>query len=168
VGISFNTQIGDNTDNNIYWGAAYHHFNKATKVSFYGNPNYEMIPKWVASGGLRINISEYGFFTLLGDYSKQGAFTEIMGGALYSWKLGDMETPKYILHGGAFLRWQDALVPVVKLAFKQIAVSVSYDANISPLKSASHGRGGVELALSYQAFLNNTNPNAQAVRCPVF
>jgi len=45
VGMSFNTQVGDNIDNNIYLGIGYHHFNKATKVSFYGNPNYEMIPK---------------------------------------------------------------------------------------------------------------------------
>jgi type IX secretion system PorP/SprF family membrane protein len=168
VGMSFNTQIGDNRDNNIYLGAAYHHFNKATKVSFYGRPNYEMVPKWVASGGLRMNISDYAFFTLLGDYSQQGSFTEIMGGALYSWRLDDIEDPKYILHGGAFLRWKDALIPVVKLEFKPMAVSVSYDANISQLKAASRGRGGFELALSYQAFINKTNSSAEAVRCPVF
>jgi type IX secretion system PorP/SprF family membrane protein len=168
VGMSFNTQIGDNTDNNIYLGAAYHHFNKATKVSFYGNPNYEMIPKWVASGGLRMNISDYAFFTLLGDYSKQGTFTEILGGALYSWKLDDIEDPKYVLHAGAFLRWKDALIPVVKLEFKPMAVSVSYDANLSQLKAASRGRGGLEVALSYQAWLNRSSSSADAVRCPVF
>jgi type IX secretion system PorP/SprF family membrane protein len=168
VGMSFNTQIGDNPDNNIYLGAAYHHFNKATKVSFYGTPNYEMIPKWVASGGLRMTISDYAFFTLMGDYSKQGNFTEILGGALYSFRLDDIEDPKYILHGGAFLRWKDALIPVVKLEFKPMAVSISYDANISQLKSASRGRGGFEVALSYQAFLNRTNSSAGSVRCPVF
>ncbi len=168
VGMSFNTQIGDNPDNNIYLGTAYHHFNKATKVSFYGRPNYEMVPKWVASGGLRMNISDNAFFTLMADYSKQGTFTEIMCGALYSWKLDDIENPKYILHGGAFLRWRDALIPVVKLEFKPIAVSISYDANISQLKAASRGRGGFEMALSYQGFLNRPNSSAEAVRCPVF
>jgi type IX secretion system PorP/SprF family membrane protein len=168
VGMSFNTQIGDNTDNNIYLGAAYHHFNKATKVSFYGNPNYEMIPKWVASGGLRMNMSDYAFFTLLGDYSKQGTFTEVLGGALYSWRLDDIEDPKYILHAGAFLRWKDALIPVVKLEFKPMAVSVSYDANLSQLKTASRGRGGLEVALSYQAWVNKNSSGADAVRCPVF
>jgi type IX secretion system PorP/SprF family membrane protein len=168
IGMSFNTQVGDNTDNNIYLGVAYHHFNKATKISFYGKPNYEMIPKWVASGGLRMNMNDYAFFTLLADYSKQGTFTEILGGALYSWKLDAIEDPKYILHGGAFLRWKDALIPVVKLEFKPMAVSLSYDANISQLKTASRGRGGFEVALSYQAYLNKTNSSAEAVRCPVF
>ena len=71
VGMSFNTQVGDNADNNIYLGVGYHHFNKATKISFYGNPNYEMIPKWVGSFGLRMNMNETSYFTFYGDYSKR-------------------------------------------------------------------------------------------------
>jgi len=168
VGMSFNSQVGENTDNNIYFGVAYHHFNKATKVSFYGNPNYEMIPKWVGSLGIRMNMNEYSYFTFLGDYSKQGTFTETMAGALYSWKLDDIEDPKYILHAGAFLRWKDALIPVAKLEFKPLSVSVSYDANLSQLKTASNGRGGFELGLTYQKYLERNNTSADAVRCPKF
>ncbi len=168
VGMSFNSQVGDNTDNNIYFGIAYHHFNKATKISFYGNPNYEMIPKWVGSVGIRMNMNEYSYFTFLADYSKQGTFTETMAGALYSWKLDDMENPKYILHAGAFLRWKDALIPVAKLEFKPLAISVSYDANLSQLKTASSGQGGFELALTYQKYLDRYNTSADAVRCPKF
>jgi type IX secretion system PorP/SprF family membrane protein len=168
VGMSFNSQLGQNTDNNIYLGVAYHHFNKATKVSFYGNPNYEMIPKWVGSLGVRMNVNEYAFFTLLADYSKQGTFTETMGGALYSWKLDAEEDPKYVLHAGAFLRWKDALIPVAKLEFKPFAISVSYDANLSQLKSASNGRGGFELALTYQKYLERNSDAADGVRCPQF
>ena len=168
VGMSFNTQVGENVDNNIYLGIGYHHFNKATKVSFYGNPNYEMIPKWVGSLGVRMNINEYSFFTLLADYSKQGSFTETMAGALYSWRLDDIENPKYLLHIGTFLRWKDALIPVAKIEFKPVSVSVSYDANLSQLKTASKGRGGFELALTYQKYLERNNSNTDAVRCPRF
>jgi type IX secretion system PorP/SprF family membrane protein len=168
VGMSFNSQLGENTDNNIYLGVAYHHFNKATKVSFYGNPNYEMIPKWVGSLGVRMNVNEYAFFTLLADYSKQGSFTETMAGALYSWKLDAEEDPKYVLHAGGFLRWKDALIPVAKLEFKPFAVSVSYDANISQLKTASNGRGGFEVGLTYQKYLERNNAASDAVRCPKF
>jgi type IX secretion system PorP/SprF family membrane protein len=168
VGMSFNSQLGDNADNNIYIGAAYHHFNKATKVSFYGNPNYEMIPKWVGSLGLRMTINEYSYFTLYGDYSKQGTYTETVGGALYSWRLDDIEAPKYILHAGALLRWKDALIPVSKLEFKPFALSVSYDVNLSQLKPASRGQGGFELALSYQKSLDRYNHDDQSVRCPRF
>ena len=168
VGLSFNSQVGENTDNNIYVGVAYHHFNKATKVSFYGNPNYEMIPKWVGSIGIRMNMNETSYFTFYGDYSKQGTYTETLAGALYSWKLDDFENPKYILHGGLLLRWKDALIPVAKLEFKPMTVSISYDANISQLKSASNGRGGFELGLTYQKYLDRNNTSADAVRCPKF
>jgi type IX secretion system PorP/SprF family membrane protein len=168
VGMSYNSQIGENPDNNIYLGAAYHHFNKATKVSFYGSPNYEMVPKWVGSFGLRMSVNEYSFFTLYGDYSKQGTYTETMGGALYSWRLDDIEDPKYILHGGVLLRWKDAVIPVTKLDFKPFSVAFSYDANISQLKAASRGRGGYEISISYQKSFDRNNSSADAVRCPRF
>lgn len=168
VGMSFNSQLGENPDNNIYIGGAYHHFNKATKVSFYGNPNFEMVPKWVGSFGLRMSVNEYSFFTLYGDYSKQGTYTETLGGALYSWRLDDIENPQYILSGGALLRWKDAIIPVAKLEFKPLAVAVSYDANISQLKAASRGQGGFEISLSYQKSLDRYNSSADAVRCPRF
>jgi type IX secretion system PorP/SprF family membrane protein len=168
VGMSFNTQVGENTDNNIFIGLAYHHFNKAPNISFYGNPDIEMIPKWVASSGIRMNVNDYSYLTLQADYSKQGTYTETIAGALYSWKLDDMDMPRYIFHAGAFLRWKDALVPVAKLEFRPLALSVSYDANISQLKSASHGHGGLELALTYQKFLERSNSSSEAVRCPRF
>ena len=168
VGMSFNTQVGDNTDNNIFIALAYHHFNKAPKISFYGNTGYEMIPKWVGSAGVRMNVNEYSFLTIQADYSKQGTYTELIGGALISWKLDDMEDPRYILHAGAFLRWKDAMIPVVKLEFKPLAVSVSYDANISQLKSASGGRGGLEIALTWQKYLTRDNSTSDALRCPRF
>lgn len=167
VGMSFNTQLGENTDNNIFIGLAYQHFNKAPKISFYGNPDIEMIPKWVGSAGIRMNVSEYSFITIQGDYSKQGAFREIIGGALFSWKLDDMDNPRYILHAGTFLRWKDALIPVVKLEFKPLSVAASYDANISPLTASSGGRGGFEVSLVYQKFLNRNSSDA-SVRCPRF
>lgn len=168
VGMSFNTQLGENTDNNIYLGLAYHHFNKATKGAFYGNPNYEMIPKWVGSAGIRFNFSDYSFFTLEGNYSKQGPYKETIVGSLFSFKLNDMETPQYIMHAGAFIRLNDAIIPVAKLEFKPLTVAVSYDANISQLKTASQGRGGFEFSLTYQKYADKDNSSLEAVRCPKF
>ena len=91
-----------------------------------------------------------------------------MAGALYSLKLDDMEDPKYIIHAGAYLRWKDAVIPVTKLEMKPLAIAVSYDANISQLKSASKGRGGFELSLTYQKYLDRNNSSKESVRCPKF
>ena len=168
VGMSFNTQIGENADNNIFVGAAYHHFNKASNTSFYGSPTYEMMPKWVVSAGVKMNLSESSCFTLQADYAKQGTYKETIAGVLYSLKLDDPEDPKYVLHAGAFLRWKDALIPVVKLEARPLSIAVSYDANISQLTTASKGRGGFEISLTYQKYTNKNNSSSEAVRCPRF
>ncbi|MEO7265920.1 MAG: PorP/SprF family type IX secretion system membrane protein [Ferruginibacter sp.] len=168
AGMSFNTQLGENADNNLILGVAYHHFNQAKKISFYSSNEYEMKPKWVGSAGVRMGITDYSFLTIQADYSQQGTYTETIAGMLYSWKLDDWENPRYILHAGAYFRLKDAMIPVVKLECKPIAIAVSYDANISPLKSASQGRGGFELSLSWQKYLDKYNSSRDAVRCPKF
>ncbi len=168
VGMTFNTQVGENIDNNIYVGLAYHHFNKAQKISFYSDANAEMLPKWVASAGVRMNMTDYSFFTFYADHSIQGPHTETIGGALFSTKLDDMEDPRYIIHGGAFLRWKDAVIPTVKLDFAPMAISTSYDVNLSQLRTASQGRGGFEISLTYQKYFDRNNSSKEAVRCPRF
>ncbi len=168
AGISFNSQVGEKEDDNLFLGVAYHHFNKSAKVSFYGNAKVEMIPKWVFSAGLRMGVTDNAYLTLHADYSKQGPSTETIGGFIYSYKLDDIDNPKYIFHAGTFLRWKDALIPVAKMEFKPFTLAVSYDTNLSQLKTASQGQGGFELSISYQTFFNRYNSSKDATRCPKF
>ena len=168
VGMSFNTQLGQNVNNNVYAGVAYHHFNKSNKISFYGNIDREMVPKWVGSLGVRVNVSEESYCTVYGDYSKQGTYQETVAGLIYSYRLGDPEDPRYVLNICSMVRLKDALIPVIKLDIGHMAVSASYDVNTSQLRNASYGRGGFEFALSYQNFNNKDNSTRNVVRCPVF
>ena len=168
VGISFNSQVGESEDDNLFIGAAYHHVNHSNKISFYQNPNIALMPKWVFSAGLRMGVTDYSYITFHGDYSKQGTSTETIGGVLYSYKLDDPIDPRYIFSAGAFLRWKDAMIPVAKMECKPITISVSYDANVSQLKTASNGRGGFEISVSYQTFFNRNNSSKDATRCPRF
>ena len=167
VGISLNSQIGENFDNNFYAGLAYHHFNQAKKTSFYESEDVRMTPKWVGSFGIRMSMTERSYFTLQSDYSVQGNNKEIIGGALYSMKLDNAEVSKYSLHIGSYLRWKDAIIPVAKLEFNGMSISASYDANISMLKQSSNGQGGFELSLAYQKAKKN-NSSLDAVKCPKF
>ncbi|RYY49707.1 MAG: type IX secretion system membrane protein PorP/SprF [Chitinophagaceae bacterium] len=168
VGLSFNTELGNHPENNMYAGIAYHHFNKAKKVSFYTESDIELTPKWVASAGIRNNISDYNYITLEADYSRQGAYKEIIGGVLYSMKLESPDEPRYVVHAGAYLRWNDAIIPVAKLEMKPLSFAVSYDVNISKLNQGSKGRGGFEVSIVYQKFLDRENSAINAVRCPKF
>jgi type IX secretion system PorP/SprF family membrane protein len=168
VGMSFNTELGSEPENNMYVGIAYHHFNKAKKVSFYTESNIELTPKWVASAGIRTNTSDYNYITIEADYSKQGAYKEIIGGLLYSMKLDSPDEPKYIIHGGTYIRWNDAIIPVAKLEMRPLSFAISYDVNISKLSQGSRGRGGFELSVVFQKFLDRQNSALNAVRCPRF
>jgi type IX secretion system PorP/SprF family membrane protein len=168
VGLSFNTSFGESQANNMYLGAAYHHLNRP-KNSFYRDPKIELNPKFVFSAGVKFNVNEATAFTLQADHSFQGSFKETIGGALYSYKLGgDPENALYTVHGGAFLRWKDALIPVIKLDVNNLSMALSYDINVSQLKTASMARGGFELSLVYVAFLDRDNSSRDKVLCPKF
>jgi type IX secretion system PorP/SprF family membrane protein len=168
AGMSFNTQVGENPDNNVFVGVAYHHFTKPSNTSFFGNNKVGIAPKWVYSAGARMGISGNAYFTAHADYSKQATATQLIAGGMFTKKLDDELDPHYLIHGGAFMRWGDAIIPVAKLDMRPLSISASYDVNISKLSAASRGRGGFELALSYQKFLNRDNSSRDAVRCPRF
>lgn len=87
---------------------------------------------------------------------------------MYGRKIGeDPSNPHYTIHVGGFLRWDDALIPAVKLDYNPFSVSLSYDVNISKLKPSSYGRGGFELSVSYVGF-RNRNSSLEYSRCPRF
>ena len=168
VGMSFNTSFGKDQANSVFVGAAYHHLNRP-KNSFYKDPNIELHAKYVFSTGIKFKIDDFSAFTIQADHSTQGGSSETIGGALYSHILGnDPENPPYTLYAGAFLRFRDAFIPVIKMDMKSLSVAISYDLNVSPLKTASRGRGGFELSVSYIAFLDRYNSSRDKVLCPRF
>jgi type IX secretion system PorP/SprF family membrane protein len=168
VGMSFNETFGVNQQNSMFLGAAYHHLNRPMN-SFYQNAQVELEPKYVFSLGMKVAIDEYSYFTIQGDQSFQGPAQETILGAMYAYKLGDFpDAPQYVLNIGAFLRWKDAFIPVLKLEMLPLAVSLSYDVNVSPLQTVSEGRGGVELSISYIGFLDRETSAKYKVLCPKF
>jgi len=168
VGMSYNAPLSDDPDDNFFIGLAYHHLN-TPKNSFYRDPTVELQPKWVGSAGFRFGVTEFSYLTLQGDYSVQGAYNELIAGALYGVKIGpEVDEPLYTIHGGALIRWNDAIIPVIKLDYNPFSVAFSYDVNISRLKPASLGRGGFEISIVYRKFLDRENSSVNAVQCPRF
>jgi type IX secretion system PorP/SprF family membrane protein len=165
VGMSFNSTLGSAEQHNYFIGAAYHHFTKPVN-SFYRNINH--LPKWVYSAGFKLNASMDSYVTFHTDYSKQGVYEELIGGGMYSKKIGDEDVPMYTVHFGTYLRWKDAVIPVAKLDYFPYSIAFSYDINISELKAASQGRGGFELSVSYISYVNKDNSSREKVRCPKF
>jgi len=165
VGMSYNSNLNYNPNNNFYIGAAYHHFTRP-KNSFYRNATIEVQPKWVFSGGLRLGVTDYAYITLQADHTRQGKYSETVAGGMYGIKLGDdPDNPRYVIHAGTFLRWNDALIPVIKLDYAPFSIAFSYDVNISTLKPSTYGRGGFEVSISYFGFRKE---KGEYLLCPRF
>ena len=168
VGMSFNTSFGPDQQHVFFIGASYQHLNRP-KHSFYIDPTIEVYPKYVYSAGVKIILNDYSTLTLHQDVFIQNTYREIIGGGLLSYKLGDFsDVPIYVIHAGAFIRWKDAVIPVIKLDRRSMSMTFSYDINNSDLKTVSQSRGGFELGLSYKGFLDRYNTSRDKVLCPEF
>lgn len=162
VGMSYNTSFGSDDQHLVFGGAAYHHFNKPFN-SYYKNISH--LPKWVISGGVKLNINEISYITFHGDYAQQTPFREIIFGGLYSRRLGNEDASELVVHAGTYYRYKDAIIPVMKLEANRIALGFSYDINISQLAGASLNRGGFELSMSW--FMNRPE-HTDIILCPKF
>ena len=153
---------------NYYVGAAYFHFNKP-KVSFNKNFNdIKLAPKVMINAGLTGAIGEENDIIIYADYFKQGGGEQMQAGLMYKHNLVKYDDDDVVsLSGGAFLRWNDAVLPVIKLDYYKFGVGFTYDANISKLKTASQSRGGFEISMSYRNYLNIRNSSLNKTRCPV-
>ncbi len=168
VGLSLNGAWGDDERHSFFVGAAYHHLNRP-KNSFYKNASIELEPKYVISAGTKLNLNETNNFIIQADYSTQGSFNQFLIGATYEVIL-DQYTfdPQYKIAGGLYYRSEDALIPVIKVEKKPVAISLSYDINISLMRTTSQGTGGFELSVVYTGITNNWRRDVRNMVCPKF
>lgn len=165
VGLKYSSDFG--YDNAFYIAAGYFHFSQP-KVAFASFNDVRLNRKIVLNAGLSLATSDFNKVIIYLDYFHQGGNDQVQGGFLYRHDLLQEDVDFTVsLTGGAFLRWNDAIIPVIKLDYYNWGFGISYDANISKLRTASKGRGGFELTLSYSNFLNIRNSSLESVRCPV-
>ena len=168
AGLSFNTQLGQNPENNLVLGAAMHHFIRP-KNSFYNNAAVIVNPKMVFSADVKFNLNEQSYLTFHNDYVQQGSYSEKLTGAIFTQKIGAYtDEPDFTVGAGGFMRWGDAFIPTFQLNYRPFALSMSYDVNVSKLSQTSYGQGGYEMSLTYTGFLDRDNSSANAVLCPRF
>ncbi|MDB5201273.1 MAG: type secretion system rane protein PorP/SprF [Ferruginibacter sp.] len=165
AGLLFSSET--QSDIKYYLGASYFHFNQP-KVAFDRQQDIRLNKKLMINAGLAVPTSEYDKIVLYADYFTQGGNNQTQGGILYDHDLVRQDEDEAIsLAIGAFLRWNDAVIPVIKLNYYKLGMGITYDVNISKLSSASLARGGFEATMSYRNFLNTRNSSAEKVRCPV-
>jgi len=131
-----------------YLGFAVYHIFQPT-VGFGSN---DFLPRrYTVSGGLGLKMAEDERLFFYGDAVRQSNQYEYYFGGLYTFYFVDGDDPNEEgLSFGAFYRWNDALVPTVRLAYDNWIIGFSYDFNISQLAPGSQVWGGPELMVKFR------------------
>jgi type IX secretion system PorP/SprF family membrane protein len=167
AGVSLNSSAGSNNNINYYIGAAAYHMTKP-KHTFSGQEAFiRLNTKWTGNFGLKYNIDEQYAIVTHFNYSTQNTYQEIIGGAMASWRSVDANMPAFTLSGGVFVRYKDAIIPTLKVDYKEYAFTLSYDVNTSRLRTASNAAGGFEFSLFARGNYKKDAPQAQT-KCPRF
>lgn len=165
VGLTYSSEFG--MDNRFYLGTALFHITQP-KVAFNPANDIRLNKKLVINGGLSTPTSEFDRLIFYIDHFIQGGNDQTQGGVIYTHTLIQEDEELGVdISAGVFYRWNDAIIPVIKLGYYSFNLGFTYDANISKLKTASQSRGGFEVTLSYNNFLNIRNTSLKQARCPV-
>ena len=115
------------------------------KESFFGMDN-RLPLRYYAHIGTRINITELIYLLPKVLVMQQDKFTE----QTYALDLGYyLKDADMYLVGGITYRSKDAMVASLGVKMENIVARLAYDVNVSTLTSASTGRGGFEISLTY-------------------
>jgi hypothetical protein len=103
-------------------------------------------------------------------YSTQASAKEfVLGGALVLNASNDEESPTNV-YIGSWIRFSnvtDAIIPYVGLDFGNFNLGLTYDVNVSAFKTASQGRGGMEISLIYIRKADK-GASQRGIPCPRF
>ncbi len=163
AGVSLNSGAGLDNKIKYYLGFAGYHFTGA-KNSFYNNSEMKLKMRWSGNAGMRWSLNPDYDVYFHANYAVQGAYNELLLSGMVGYNMYDQTQEVMLsLYAGLVYRVQDAIVPVIKINYQQVAFAVSYDINMSSLKKASNGRGGMEIS----AFLTGKKRNSyNRTKCP--
>lgn len=138
-------------------GAAMFHINKPNQ-SYYGNKD-PLYSKIITHARLIYGIANSPLSVLPGFmYAIQGPSQELLVGGLVRYTLS--ENSRYTgnvkesaVSLGGYMRAKDSFIAIAEIEVANYALGLSYDVNVSSLRTASGSKGGLELCLKY------VNPN---------
>ena len=165
--------------NSFYLGGSYSHLNEPL-VSFINRDNPEraniLYRKIILHGGADIRIAEGFDLKPSFIFMDQGPHREINMGSYIRYKSNDGLSKKstYKVYVGGWLRYYiendtmgaDALVASIRIDYKDLFITFSYDLNLSKLHRISFGRGGPEFSVIKIIDNPRTKRRVGRVKCP--
>jgi len=153
--------------NNFYFGTSIYHIN-TPKESFLNDNTYTLHPRYTVHGGLSQPVSNGSYVHFSGLYSYQDRAYEYDFGGAWSVNVNNDADNPTNFYAGSWVRFSnvtDAVIPYIGLDFGSFSLGVTYDVNVSALKSASESQGGIEVSLIY---IKKSSSGKKQIPCPRF
>ena len=171
AGVSLNSSVDQSGIFNYYLGAGAFHINAPTET-FNGSDVLVKLPiKWDFNAGFHTSFSPQFGFTGHFDYSLMQPYQEMVFGGMFTYRAVPIGLPSiFAFSFGAMYRYQDAIIPVVKIDYKDISFGFSYDVTGSSLVNGTtvSTAGATEISLYVRGeYLHRKNPR-DPVMCPRF
>jgi len=168
AGLVYSMDFGESAS--FYVGTSLFHLNKPKVGYFTNDTKTTLANKFSINTGLTTPTSDYNRLVFFADLYSQGGNKQVLAGALYGIDiLQHFESDdKISLYLGGFYRWNDAIIPIIKLDMYKLSVGLSYDVNTSKLKTASNWKGGFEVSINYKSKLRIRNEGAEKLKCVDF
>lgn len=152
---------------NMYFGAAMHNIIKPN-VSFFDGVEEGLDRRITAQFGSKFDVSRNISLVPSVLFQKQGPSQELILGTFLRYAIGGFTAnTKTTLQFGAFYRFSDAIIPVLRVDYQEFSFIFSYDINMSKLSAASRGEGAAEISITYTGNVFSKGANQKPLRCPI-
>lgn len=168
AGVNYNTSFGAAKTTTWIIGVSSYHFTQP-EFSYYQTPDLNLNMRFNLNTALSFDVNEDINFQLQANYARQGTYQEIIGGGMINWNFAsEGAVTLFGMSLGAMYRVGDAVIPVVKIKYRNMALGVSYDVNVSTLKEASNMQGAYETTLFVTGLYPSNNGYMKRLVCPRF
>jgi type IX secretion system PorP/SprF family membrane protein len=147
-GIQFSAAPTDEV--NFWVGGSLFHMLQPNEA-FYTNASSVLPMRSMANAGARFIINPTWAILPNVLFMEQAKAKELNFGADFDYTYNPTAAEPFTLFAGPYYRWKDAFQILVGGEYKGYRVGLSYDINSSTLRTASHMKGGFELAIMYKS-----------------
>ena len=148
AGISFASSLGWNV--NYYIGGAAYHIAQPP-ASYDGDDLIHLNMRWTGSFGIRAALNTNVSLVGMLDYQQQDPYREIIGGVLVGYLANNQynsgEGRKLKVYIGCLYRFQDAIIPTLRMDYGNWGLTASYDVSMNSKRIYFNGLGGYEMSL---------------------
>jgi type IX secretion system PorP/SprF family membrane protein len=170
AGLAFSSTFGEENENSYFLGLGAYHLTQPQQTFQGRDATLNLSMRWSANGGLAMRLGEMYRLEAQANISRQGAATEVIAGGLLSWQQRPDrgQAPTFSVGAGAYYRISDALIPLVRVTYKTLSFTGSYDVTVSTLRAATSLRGAYEISVVHAGLFRNAMDDRGRTECPTF